>query len=117
MANYCSITDKYYTQSQIDSRLSKAYREKHEGNGYAECRGCGGKADDNSHTISQKRCKHIHKVALIWNPKNMVDLCRACHQIWEVGGEEAKKLFCYNECMEFVRLHDEEGFNKRIYLQ
>jgi hypothetical protein len=117
MANYCQVTDKYYTQSQIDSRLTKAYKEKHEGESYFICQGCGGKAIDNSHTISQKRCKHIHKVYLIWDFKNLVDLCRKCHQAWEIGGEEAKKLFCYEECMEFVRLHDLEDYNKRIYLK
>jgi hypothetical protein len=117
MANYCEITKRSYTQSQIDTKLRQAYEEKHSSGEYCICQGCGMKAHDNSHTISQKRCKHIHKVCLIWDLDNIVDLCRKCHQIWEIGGEEAKKLFCYEDCMAYLELHDQEGYLKRIYLK
>jgi hypothetical protein len=36
--------------------------------------------------------------------------------IWENGGEEAMNLYCYDDCMEYVKLHDTEGYNKRLYL-
>lgn len=118
MPNYskCSITGKSYSQNQIHTRLTNVYRDKHIGE-YAICCGCGRKADDNSHTISQKRCKEIHKASLIFDLENLVDLCRQCHITFEVGGEEAKKLFCYEECMEYIRLHDLETYNKRMYLK
>lgn len=119
MANryYCQITDRFYTQAQIDARLSNMYRGKHEGGSYFICEGCGLKAHDNSHTISQKRCKHLHKVCLIWDEDNLKDLCRTCHLAFEIGGPEAEKLFCYDDCMEYIKIHDPEGYNKRIYLK
>lgn len=117
MRYYCSITNKFYSQSTIDSKLSQCYRERHEFGENSVCTGCGAKAQDNSHTISQKRCKEIQKVCLIWDPRNIESLCRTCHRVWENGGEPAEDLFCYEDCMIFVQQHDPEGYNKRIYLK
>lgn len=65
--NYYTCSDgEKVTQSQINSRLSRAKK------GFMEryvCESCGrnGKTFAAwSHTISQKRCKELHKTELIW---------------------------------------------------
>lgn len=113
---FCEITKRSYTQSQIDTRLSRTYAQKHEEDQFCICEGCGRRAQDNSHTISQKSCKHLHKVCLIWDIDNLKDLCRECHLKWEAGGEKAMELFCYESCMEYVEIHDPIGYQKRLNL-
>lgn len=85
MANsYLCSDGTRVTQLQINARYSKAIREKHQGNGHPTCECCHKvPANDNDHTISQKRCKEIGKTELIWDHRNFVSSCRKCHNQWE----------------------------------
>ena len=71
-------------------------------------------AVDHDHTISQARCKTLHKTELIWDSDNWSSSCRECHKEWESykSGrfEEHKNVI---QRMLFVKEHDPEGFRKR----
>ena len=80
------------------------------------CEGCGEyPAMEHDHTISQARCKTLHKTELIWDPDNWSYSCRQCHQEWESyrSGrfEEHANVI---KRMLFVKQHDPEGFEKRV---
>lgn len=105
-----------YSQSVINRRLSDAYKRKHVGNPNPICEGCGqAYADDNDHTISQRRCKEIGLPELIWNSQNIVSSCRQCHQEWE-NYKSGKWLDHINapERMAFIKRYDMETYNKRL---
>jgi len=103
------------SQQQINDRLKKAYQAKAQ-NATMICAGCGQSlADDNDHTISQKRCKQLHKTELIYDPENFEHSCRQCHVEWEQykSGyfEEHNNAV---KRMKYLKEHDTESFNKRI---
>lgn len=104
------------TQDQIKQRLTASYREKHAGNPEPACEGCGqGKADDNSHIISQRRLKQIGKSELIWDPNAYCSYCRECHTIWESNKSgEWTKLNNAMYALEFLKEHDGETYIKII---
>lgn len=104
------------TESQIQIRLSKSYREKHEDNSNIICEGCESvKAQDNSHIISKKRLKQLHKTELIYNANSYCSYCRSCHVKWEnYKSGEFVNLLNIVEAMIFVKKHDIELYNKMI---
>jgi len=71
-------------------------------------------AVDHDHTISQARCKQLHKTELIWNPDGIEFSSRIAHSEWESyrSGrfEEHANVI---KRMLFVKKHDPEGFRKR----
>lgn len=107
-----------YTDSRIKQKLSEHYRLFDCFNYNPVCECCQkAKANDHDHTIAQARCKVIHKVELIWNRDNWVYSCRKCHQEWE-SYKDGKWLDHKNAAhrMMFMKMHDTEGYNKRINL-
>lgn len=117
MANtYLCSNGMRITQSTIDRNLSKAYRDKHEGQPRAMCEAYPGEvANDNDHTISQKRCKELGKTELIWNPNNFVSSSRKAHKEWENWKSGA--WIDHNnaaERMAFMKKEDPEGYQKRM---
>lgn len=69
---------------------------------------------DHDHTISQKRCKELGKIELIWDFDNIVYSSRKAHMEWE---SYKSGLFMnhanFKERMEFLKEHDPEGYQKR----
>ncbi len=113
IANYLS-NGTSVSQSIIQSRLSKAYKEADlEAPFFCEC--CGvNRWEHHDHTISQRMCKILHKTELIWDSRNWSYSCGKCHNDWESfkNGNFAKHLN-FDERMEFLQIHDEQGYNTR----
>lgn len=88
------------SQSQINARLAKIPSK----NGF-----------DKDHTISQQRCKQLHKTELIWDIENIEYSTRQIHEEWERyhSGifEEHKNVI---KRMRYVKKHDPEMFKKRL---
>jgi 5-methylcytosine-specific restriction endonuclease McrA len=110
---YCSDGERV-TQAQIDARRSLAYRTAYQGNLLVRCEGCGEKATESSHIISQKRAKDMHATNLIWNPENFFASCRSCHTKWEATfSGQWLDLLCVQRCLETLKKYDNEGYEKR----
>jgi hypothetical protein len=109
-------TGELLTDQTIKRRYSQAIKEKHQDSPIKICQGCGiRKAEHNDHTISQKRCKQIHKSELIYDPDNFVDSCPICHNQWE--SYKSGEYLDHNNAAErmlFMKQHDPEGYNIRI---
>lgn len=112
--NHCSNGD-VLSEFQIRSRLSNRYKKTTKPTS-VNCQCCGiRRAVDHDHTISQKRCKELHKSELISNEKNWSLSCRACHTEFEAYKDgKFKKHLNYQSRMNFIALHDPEGYRKRI---
>jgi len=102
-----------WTQSQIRTKLSKAYKGlvlKY------RCEGCmNAVAQDHDHTISQSRCKQIHKTELIIDRENIEFSCRECHDQWE--GYKSGKFANHANAVKrmlYTKIHDAEGYMKRL---
>ena len=109
---------KRYSETMIRARYAKALKEKHQGNGPPMCEAYPNeRAIHNDHTISQKRCKQLHKTELIWNPDNFVSSSARAHTEWEAikGGEWIHHANC-EQRLAFLKEHDPEGFESRIHL-
>ena len=120
MSNMHAGSDgKRYSESMIRRRYSISLHDKHEGEPFPRvCKACEKRnAVHNDHTISQKRCKQIHKTDLIWDPRNFEDSCAICHGQWEAikNGDwiNHKNL---ESRLRFLKEHDPEGFEIRINL-
>ena len=113
MNYYQTSTGERVSQSQINSKLSNAKK------GWLVkyiCECCHkNQTNDPDHTISQKRCKELHKAELIWTEGNISWSCRTCHQSWESykSGLFSNHYNAYNR-MLFVAMHDPETFKKRF---
>lgn len=114
MNKYKDSEGNLYTQGMINSRLRDAYKwsmPKY----ICEC--CGKKqTNDHDHTISQSRCKELHKVELIWLEGNWSYSCRDCHHEWE---SYKSGLFSFHKNahkrMLVVAMYDRETFIKRYH--
>lgn len=115
---YTCTNGERITEGNIRRRYAKAIREKHSGNGIPMCEAYPGeRAVHNDHTISQKRCKQIHKTELIWNPENFVSSSARAHTEWEaIKGGEWIHHANVEQRLQFLKEHDPEGFNVRIEL-
>lgn len=93
-----------------------ARMEKHQGNPFPVCECCGHtRAQDNSHVISQKRCKDLHRTELIWDPKNFVSSCRECHHEFEnYKSGEFHKHRNFVDAMSLMIDYDPESAIKRL---
>lgn len=101
------------TQSQIQTRLSNVYKImeiQHNCTAYPNLQ-----ANDHDHTISQARCKQLHKTELIWDINNIEFSSRLAHNEWESykSGEFEEHENCYSR-MIFTKKHDQERFEKRM---
>ena len=122
MVYYNCSDGKRVNQSQINTKYSKSIRDKHIDGNYQYCQACLSNASHcghihNDHTISQKRCKEIHKTELIWNPLNYVSSCIKCHQEWE--SYKSGKWIAHENMLsrlQFLKDNDYEGYIKRVEL-
>lgn len=114
MANFCSDGSRV-SQQTIERKFTEAKRDKHEGMPHPVCEAYGDvPAEDNDHTISQKRCKHLGKSELIWDPENFVSSSRRAHNEWEEW--TSGKYLYHDNCAKRMRYlfdHDEQSFTKR----
>ena len=112
--HYLTSTGERITQTQINSRLAKMRNSMMH---YYICQCCWvNQANDHDHTISQKRCKELHKTELIWDEANISFSCRGCHIIYEnfkTGGFQLHKNWLKR--ILFIKLHDNETYMKRFY--
>lgn len=117
MANkYFTSNNEALTQRQIDLKRSWAYRNKQQDTPEWFCAGCGVRCQCNAHIIGQARCKQLRKVELIWHPDNFFPACYKCNAAIEnPKGEAWKQLKNKDKCLEFIRLHDPELYQKFIY--
>ena len=113
--NYYTTSDgERVSQTQINSRLAVAKK------GFIEryvCESCGVNGRTFaawSHTISQKRCKELHKTDLIWLEGNGSWDCHDCHIVFESykDGRFSHMNNAY-ERMVFIAMYDDETFIKR----
>lgn len=112
MNRYTSSDGMKYTESQIKRRLSDSYRNEEQ---RFWCAGCGQIASCHAHIIPKARCKQLHKTELIWEPKNRFHSCFRCNlAIENPKGKEWQLLFNKHECLEFIKQHDQELYNKFI---
>jgi hypothetical protein len=115
---YAGSDGKRYSETMIRRRYAEALKDKHQGNGPAMCEAYPDeRAVHNDHTISQKRCKQIHKTELIWNPDNFVSSSARAHTEWEaIKGGEWLHHANVDQRLKFLKEHDPEGFDTRINL-
>lgn len=115
MIKYCCTNGEAVSQSTINRRYSEALKTKHSGQGITMCECCRKeRAQDNDHTISQKRCKEIGKTELIYDPENFVSSCRSCHNSWEsYKSDEFRHHLNYEERMNYLHKHDLQSYFKR----
>jgi len=109
---YCSDGARV-TQATIDKNLSRAYRDRYEGEPHPRCEETGVAAECSSHIISQKRCKELHMTELIWNPINFFPATHNVNSRWESNDTTLRN---YNEYMDVVRKFDPIGYEKRLNL-
>lgn len=71
--------------------------------------------NEHDHTISQQRCKQLHKTELIWSIDNIEFSSRLAHTEWErlKSGLWEDHENCIKR-MKYVALHDSETFEKRM---
>jgi hypothetical protein len=113
---YCSDGSKL-TEGTIKSKLSKAYREKYDGNYHPFCENCGKKATETSHIISKADAKILHKTELIWCHENMMASCRECHIKWEnIYNPDWCKFSNIDRLLAVLVEYDIESYNKRIII-
>lgn len=111
---YCSNGDRI-AEGTIQSRYSKALREKYSGMPTPRCYGCGAPAAGNAHIIAKARLKVLHKTELIYDPRAFFPACQACNRAIEnPKGSDWEKLFNVDECLNFIEKHDLELFSKFI---
>lgn len=114
------MPNKYYdsegnawTQRQIDTKRSWAYRNKQQDNPEYWCAGCGARCQCNAHILAQSRCKHLGKTELIWNPDNFFASCYKCNlAIENPKGQAWKNLKNIDSCLSFIKKHDPELYLK-----
>lgn len=112
---YRTSSGDLLTDSQITTRRNKVYANTLQPR-ESECECCGTyPARDHDHTISQRRCKILKVVELIWELCNWSLSCEKCHHEWE---SYKSGLFQHHrnvvQRMLFMKQHDKEGFNKRL---
>ena len=116
MANISTTsTGERLTQGQSNRRLSATYK------GMLIkycCEGCGTTDElaTHDHTISQKRCKELHKSELIYDEENIKFSCIPCHRQWE--SYKSGQFTDHNNVearMIYTLEHDREGFIKRLH--
>ena len=103
-------------QSKVKNELREIYAEI-DAERLPVCQGCGCSDGHiaHSHTISQKRCKQLHKEHLIIDKGNIELMCNKCHHVWETGKLVlAQKLINCQSMIAFVKIHDTETYNKII---
>lgn len=107
-------------QAVIKRKLNEVYR-KIDNEREPVCQGCdrGDKPLSHSHTIGQKRCKHIGKPELIWDENNIEIECfgnkNDCHDIWERGTlSEKRELHNFTRKLEYTKLHDIQEYRKLL---
>lgn len=104
---YCKITDKHYTESQIKTNLSKAYKDYYLFEPLGSCEGCGNTAQGTAHILPKAICKQLGLTSLIWNPVNWFRACNSCNTIAEnVSSSEIKDLKNYQQIEDVLRTYD-----------
>lgn len=111
---YTTSTGARVTQRDINRHLSATYKGMMVK--YC-CEACGttNEIATHDHTISQKRCKELHKTELIWEEKNIKFSCIPCHNEWEsYKSGEFTHHRNVEDRMSYTLTHDEQGFMARI---
>lgn len=112
---YTTSDGRRINQRQINNRR-KWFYDKDRANVPGLCAGCGQRPPvDHDHTISQAKCKQLHKTELIFDPKNWVYSCRDCHRQWEAY-KSGQWLQHDNAAARLLYLkeHDPQAYNSRI---
>lgn len=92
------------SQSAIDARRSKAYKEYYGGEAHPSCKGCGNRAEGTAHIVPQKICKSEGITEYCWLTINFLPACHKCNNIIEnYKSEEFKKLMCYDRVLEVTQ--------------
>lgn len=108
------------TQAEINELRKEAYQlydwqDPIEPKKRLNCEGCGilMLKTSHAHIIPQARCKVIGKTELIWDWKNFFHSCDKCNAAIEnPKGKAWRNLKNIDQCLEFIKLHDEELFTK-----
>jgi len=109
---HCSITDKSYSQAQIDKNLSDTYREIYVFEPLGSCEGCGGRGVCSAHIIAQARCKQLKLTSLIWQPMNFFRSCHRCNLVAEnISNKEIRNLLNFQEILYVYKLYDQERYS------
>ncbi len=103
------------SEATIKSRLSKAYRDKYEGNPHPYCAGCGGKAQGSAHIIPKSQLKLLGLSDKIYHPDFFFAACYKCNQVCEnISSGDIKKLMNYQTILELIRTYDVERYKKML---
>lgn len=116
---FYSSDGRRHNQQQVNAQITKCYASMDEeaGQKIYYCSAYPGLDDiiDHDHTVAKARCKVLRKTELIWDPENIVYSSRKAHKEWESyqSGEFIKHKN-FETRMAFTKLHDPEGFEKRM---
>lgn len=116
MANKYTCSDGVkLTENQILTRL-KMLRKSIFLEGPKWCEGCRTTITHSiAHIISKSRAKQINKTELIWDRNNVYPSCFKCNSAIEnPKGQEWKNLHNKDYCLEFIKKHDKELYQKFI---
>lgn len=108
------------TQVEIDKRYKEICDQIDlERERYCEATGRTDLPLSHSHTISRKRCKELGKTELVWNKDNLflesMGSSDSGHVIWEHGDlDSKKKLFNFERKLAYIKIHDQEAYQKII---
>lgn len=100
-------------QAAINQKYSGSLKERYQDAPKQICAGCGEQAVCTAHIIAKSRLKVIGKPELIWSKKASFPACHSCNlAIENPKGQEWKALANIEECLAFIKEHDEELYQK-----
>lgn len=117
---FCCSNGELVTQAEINKRYKEVCSQIDlERERYCEATGRTDLPLSHSHTISQRRCKHLRKTELIWDKDNIflesMGTSDSGHVTWDHGNlDDKKKLFNFERKLAYIKIHDQETYQKII---
>ena len=100
-------------QASINAKISQCYASIDRGK---MCQGCMKKPwQDRAHIVSQKHCMELGKEYLRYDAKNILLLCRDCHDILDKGSvQDKEELLVFDYIMNILKAHDYQRYMRIV---